>query len=389
MKNAHKRAIDGHFSLSMRKAMEKLYRICAGVALIILSAIGISAAQSQAKIPEISNVSISRPQFNASNGESLTIFFSLNQDSKITIRIYDPDHGLIRYLAHDKECKKGTNKEIWDGRDDHNDIVPDEAYFITIEAQSGKFRTTYDPTMFSGGEEIYLNTAQIDQEAGTVNYFLKKATRVLFRAGIENGPLLITVDDWKPRPKGENTVYWNGIDDTGKIRITSLPNFIMTVGGFELPENSVIAYGDKTTTYIEYRERVKPKETKERGNLKRGGAALSRHYFIDRNRDRSPKVEIRFPSAANEQTLPQLKDRVIVQVDLSQEDKKYFTMNQFEIVFAVDGQYFMEETNGYVPYNWSWDTTQFPDGEHFLTVNVASLNDQIGASSRKVVIKNH
>lgn len=363
--------------------------MCARVALIIFAAIGLSAAQSQAKIPEISNVSISRPQFNPSNGESLTIFFSLNQDSKITIRIYDPDHGLIRYLVHGKDYKKGTNKEIWDGRDERNDIVPDEAYFFTIEAQSGKFRTMYDPTTFSGGEELYLDTANIDQEAGTVNYFLKKATRILFRSGIENGPLLITLEDWKPRPKGENTVYWNGMDDSGRIRIANLPNFKMTLGGVELPENSAIAYGNKTTSYFEYKEKAKPKETKGKGNLKRGGAALSRHYFIDRNRDRSPKVEIKFPSAANEQTLPQLKDRVVIQVDISQEDKKYFTMNQFEIVFAVDGQYFMEETNGYVPYNWVWDTTQFPDGEHFLTINVASLNDQIGTSSRKVIIKNH
>ena len=384
-----KRAIDSHFSLFMRKIMEKPYRMCAGVALIIFAAIGLSAAQSQAKIPEISNVSISRPQFNPSSGESLKIFFALNQDSKIAIKIYDPDFGLVRYLVHSKECPKGANTEVWDGRDDHNNIVHDEAYFFTIEAQSGKFRTTYDPTTFSGGEEIYLDTVNIDQEAGTVNYLLKKATRILFRAGIENGPLLITLEDWKPRPKGENTVYWNGMDDTGRIRITNLPNFKMTVGGFELPENSAIAYGNKTTSYFEYKERTRPKEIRGRGNLKRGGAALSRHYFIDRNRDRSPKVEIRFPSAGSGQTLPQLKGRVIVQVDLSQEDKKYFTMNQFEIVFAVDGQYFMEETNGYIPFNWAWDTAQFPDGEHLLTINVASLNDQIGASSRKIMIKNH
>jgi hypothetical protein len=360
-----------------------------GIAILLLAAFVILEAQGQVNVPEISNVSISRPQFNPSNGENLKIAFSLNEDSKVAIKIYDPDHGLIRYLVYNKECRKGINTEVWDGKDDHNEVVPDEAYFFTIEAHSGKFRTMYDPTASSGGEEIYLDTVRIDQEAGTVNYFLKKATRILFRTGIENGPLLATLEDWKPRPRGENTVYWSGTDETGKIRIAALPSFKMTVGGFELPENSVIAYGNKKTSYFEYKEKTKPKETKERGNLKRGGAALSRHYFLDRNKDRSPKVKIKFPSIADARSLPQLKDRVIVQVDLGQDDKKYFTLNLFEIVFAVDGQYFMEETNGYVPYNWVWDTTQFPDGEHLLTVNVASLNDQIGASSLKVAIKNH
>jgi hypothetical protein len=372
----------------IRKIMKTRCGKYSGIAILLVASV-ILKAQSQVNVPEISNVSISRTQFNPSNGENLMIAFSLNQDSKVTIKIYDSDYGLIRYLVYNKECKKGSNAETWDGRDDCNEVVPDEAYFFTIEAHSGKFRTMYDPTTFSGGEEVCLDTARIDQEAGTVNYILKKATRILFRAGIENGPLLETLEDWKPRPKGENTVYWNGMDDTGRIRITSLPNFKMTVGGFELPENSVIIYGNKTTSYFEYKEKTKPKETKERGNLKREGAALSRHYFLDRNIDRSPKVKIKFPSIASVHSLPQLKDGVIVQVDLSQDDRKYFAQNQFEIVFAVDGQYFMEETNGYVPYNWVWDTTQFPDGEHLLTINVASLNDQIGASSIKVAIKNH
>lgn len=360
-----------------------------GIAILLLAASVILEAQGQVNVPEISNVSISRPQFNPSNGENLKIAFSLNEDSKVAIKIYDPDHGLIRYLVYNKECKKGPNTETWDGKDNHNEVVPDEAYFFTIEAHSGKFRTMYDPTAFSGGEEVYLDTANIDQEAGTVNYFLKKATRILFRAGIENGPLLATLEDWKPRPRGENTVYWSGTDETGKIRIAALPNFKMTVGGFELPENSVIIYGNKKTTYFEYKEKEKPREIKERGNLQRGGAALSRHYFLERNRDKTPKVNIEFPGLANSGNPIVMKDRVIIRVDLSPEDKKYFIMNQFEIVFAIDGQYFMEETNGYVPYNWVWDTAQFPDGEHLLTINVASLNDQIGAYSRKIIIKNN
>lgn len=337
----------------------------------------------------IFDVSISNPVFSPSRGEEVNILCKLTQDAKVTIKIYDPDFGLVRNLIVDKKCEKGIINEVWDGRDDNNTIVPDEAYFFTIEAKNTKQSTAYDPTTFSGGEELFVPLSSFNREAGTLNYVLKKQTRILFRVGIKNGPLLRTLVDWKPQPKGENTVYWNCLDETDKIDIAGQPNFSMMIAGFELPENSIITYGNKTLAYFEYKEKVKTQEKKEKNTHQRENVTLSKHYFMERIMDRSPKVLIKFPHIKEEkEKLIELSERVIIQVDLGEEDKKYFTRNQFEIIFSVDGQYFMEETNGYVPYNWVWDTNQFSDGEHFLTVNVASLKNQIGASSVKVIINN-
>jgi len=347
------------------------------------------AYQNLKDILSILDVSISKPFFSPSRGEEVNILYKLTQDAKVTIKIYDPDFGVIRSLILSKKCKIGINKEVWNGRDDDNAMVPDEAYFFTIEAKNKKQSIAYDPTTFSGGEELFVPVSNFNREAGTLNFVLKKQTRILFRVGIKNGPLLRTLVDWKPQPKGENTVYWNCLDETDKIDIASQPNFSMMIAGFELPENSIITYGNKTMDYFGYKERGKTQEKKEKNTHQRENVTLSKHYFMERIMDRSPKVHIKFPHIKEEkEKLLELSGRVIIQVDLGEEDKKYFTYNQFEIIFSVDGQYFMEETNGYVPYNWVWDTNQFSDGEHFLTVNVASLKNQIGASSVKVIINN-
>ena len=357
------------------------------VAGAFLAVVFCAAGQDGSNVLKISDVSVSPEQFNPSNGEKASITYVLSRDAAVKIRIYDPDAGLVAYVVNDKPRPKGLNKETWDGRDERGVVVPDEAYYFTIDVRSRTFRTRYDPTETSGGEEIDLESANFDKEAGIINYVLKKPARIQARAGIENGPLMMTLEDWVPRPRGGNTIYWNGLDDTGKIDVMAQPNFKMTIGGFELPENSLITYGNARPDYWAYRETNKPSETKTMEPLQRTGQALSRHYFMTRIRDRSPRVLISLPSAGPG-ALPVLRGRLIVQVDIGPQNKKYFTMEQFEIVFAVDGRYFVEETNGYVPYNWSWDTTQFPDGEHILTVNVASLNDQIGASSKMVLIKN-
>lgn len=362
---------------------------CSVVIMFLFLVFHAFAYQNLKDILSIPDVSISKPFFSPSRGEEVNILYKLTQDAKVTIKIYDPDFGVIRNLIVNKKCKKGINKGVWDGRDDDNTMVPDEAYFFTIEAKNKKQSIAYDPTTFSGGEELFVPISNFNREAGTLNFVLKKQTRILFRVGIKNGPLLRTLVDWKPQPKGENTVYWNCLDETDKIDIASQPDFSMMIAGFELPENSIITYGNKTMDYFGYKEKRKTKEKKEKNTHLRENVTLSKHYFMERIMDRSPKVHIKFPHIKEEkEKLLELSGRVIIQVDLGEEDKKYFTYNQFEIIFSVDGQYFMEETNGYVPYNWVWDTNQFSDGEHFLTVNVASLKNQIGASSVKVIINN-
>jgi len=42
---------------------------------------------------------------------------------------------------------------------------------------------------------------------------------------------------------------------------------------------------------------------------------------------------------------------------------------------------------GYLPLNWTWELTQFPPGEHVLTVNISSFRGQVGVASRKILVE--
>lgn len=369
--------------------MKRLFSIIIAILVIPLVFMSVTFPnQNENEGLSIWDVSISKQTFNPTRGEEVEIIFTLTQSAEVTIKIFDPDYGLVRSLITEKKSLRGINSEKWDGNDNEGIAVPNEAYFFTISAKNKEKRVTYDPTLFSGGKEIFVDDASFDQANGFLNYILKKPSRILIRTGIKNGPLMRTIVNWKSQTKGENTVYWNGMDDSGVINITSLPGYSLLITGFEFTDNTVITYGNNRIDYIEYKTNKDSEETKERSLMPRKGITISKHYFKKRLEDRDPGITIKFPFVKEMEEIPELRGRVIVQVDLDEADKRYFTKNQFEVIFSIDGQYFEEETNGYVPYNWVWDTTKFPDGLHYLTVNVASLTDQIGASSLKAEIKN-
>ncbi|MDI6793328.1 MAG: hypothetical protein QME81_10745 [bacterium] len=180
---------------------------------------------------------------------------------------------------------------LWDGKDTEGQLVPDEAYFFTIEAVDKKGSIEiYDPTIFSGGEEHDITEAPIDSVSGTINYRLPKMARVMIRLGISGGSLLKTLVDWKPRLAGEVTEYWNGKDQDNLFDLQNHPRFKMIITYFSLPENSVITYGNKKLTYFEYKtgqkERAKKRDypgmdSKADTRIDTEEKRISPHYNVD------------------------------------------------------------------------------------------------------------
>ena len=338
----------------------------------------------------IQDIRVSKDSFNPSKGEEWGIYYQLNSKAKVNISLYDPDQELVAVLINQKPQGKGKKSVLWDGKDIDGQIVPDEAYFFTIEAvdQKGNMEI-YDPTIFSGGEEDDITQGSIDSENGTINYRLPEMGRVSIRLGISGGPLLRTLVDWKPRLTGEVTEYWNGKDQDNLFDLQSHPRFKMLITYFSLPENSIIAYGNKKLGYFEYKtgQKNRPKKRDYPG-IEIGEREISKHYAMPRLMDRSPRVVMTFPKSVRleEDNLPVLKGKTIVHVELDKESKKYFQEMKFEIVFFLDGEFYAEEETGYSPYNWIWDTSQIKEGTYILTVNLASFKDQVGLLSKKVKI---
>ena len=335
----------------------------------------------------LSNVKVSRSSFNPGLDEEIAISYSLSESATVSAKIFDPDWGLIRSFHSNNST--GNHTFIWDGKDLDNNLVPDEAYFFTITAKDKSGKTEiYDPTTFSGGLERDITIANVDPQNHSIHYKMPEMGRVMIRIGIQNGPLMNTLVDWKPRVKGAITEYWNGKDNANVVDIYNHPDFKMVIAYFTLPENSVITYGNKSLTYKEYKQsNVTQRPLKEKRDT-----TISRpspHYRLSRLIDYSPHLAISFVNvkAKDSNDIPILSEKALVKVDLTEADKRIFQNQQFEICFFLDYKFYAEDEAGYIPFNWVWDLTDVKEGEHLLTVNLSTFKDQIGVFSQKIRVE--
>jgi hypothetical protein len=86
--------------------------------------------------------------------------------------------------------------------------------------------------------------------------------------------------------------------------------------------------------------------------------------------------------------VPLLRGKVPFEVLLDEEVKRYVTEQRYEIVFFVDFRFAGEVDEGYSPYTWIWDSRTTRNGEHIITVNVATLTGQVESASLKVMVNN-
>ncbi len=338
----------------------------------------------------LSDVKVSANYFNPSKGDEVAIYYFLSKPAKITVKVYDPDGGLVRILENSKKYDPGKHSVIWDGRDVEGRIVPDEAYFFTIIAEdaNGK-REVYDPTTFSGGVEHDITSAEINPESGVITYKMPEMGRVMIRIGLKDGPLLNPLVDWKPRVKGMITEYWNGKDKDNLIDLYKNPRLKIIITYFTLPENSVIAYGNNALTYRSYKKTIAQNRPKKPERLRVQAVKLSPHYKLSRTIDYSPNIEMTFINVKRmlKSKVPVLSGKTIVKVDLAKEDRFNFENQQFEICFFLDNEFYAEDETGYTPFNWVWNLSDVTPGEHLLTVNISSFKDQVGVVTKKVYIE--
>ena len=338
----------------------------------------------------LSGVVSSASSFNPQRGEELTIHYSLSRKSEVEVTVYDSDLAAIRTFNSKGLLEPGQHAFIWDGRDLDGKVVPDEAYFFVIKTKDEKGDAQiYDPTVFSGGEGHDITEAHIDPDTKTITYRLPVMGRVLIRLGVQDGPLLRTLVDWEPRVAGEITEYWNGKDQDNTIDLLNHPRFKMLITYFELPENSIITYGNRSINYREYKKSLKSQRpVKERAV--RADVQVSPHYQLPRTVDYSPMLTLNFSNvkAFDRKDIPVLQGKTLVKVEIDESDKSFFVNQQYEITLFLDSEFYVEQEIGYAPFNWVWDLSGVKEGEHVLTVNMSGFKDQIGLLSKKVKVIN-
>jgi hypothetical protein len=341
---------------------------------------------------EISGITVEPKIFDPRKEEAVTISFRLSRPGKASVEIFDPTMHLICEMFGEEIGSSGLHQVVWSGRDLEGRLVPDEAYFFTIEARGYQRNTAvYDPTTLSGGTYLAPRIA-FDAQHGTVSYHLDRDARVRIRAGISGGPLLKTIVNWAPRLAGDREENWDGRDESGHIDVVDQRDYRLIAEAVSLPEHSIFTVGNTEYCFLTYRRDIAPDrpKKKERPLFQDPKSGMGQRFTGPILYGPEPAFSMSLAQCIekNETGLPVVKGKVPVKISLDKGIKRYVTEQRYEIIFFVDFAFSTEIEEGYSPSSLLWDSTKVPNGVHILTANVATFTGQVASASLTVFVKN-
>ncbi len=333
--------------------------------------------------------------------ENVGISFRLSVKARVTVLVHTPDYQVIRRLLDGIDRPAGVNTVFWDGTDDTGTAVPDEAYLFTISAtdENGN-ETVYDPTSYSGGKIVDIRLDSMIPSGGgyELSYSVPVPVRVNIRAGVHKGPLLATILNWTPKDVGKHTVFWDGLDATGTIKVMDQPGSHVFITAFGLPVNAVIVERG-ISGYESYQAGISEKSATglpgiisarkvRSGALKRMNQGVSSYYLIPRAQNVIPKFSVRGKGGKHMAGVRKVSGDLPLIIEVDPESLENFNNARYEIVMFVDNERTDEEEYAQSPYTYILDTTKLSNGEHQICINMAGLAGQVGSYSFKINVQN-
>lgn len=338
----------------------------------------------------ISEVAIDRDVFNPSLGQSVTIRFRISKNARVSLNIFDFDQELIVSLLGGKSLNAGQHAYPWNGRDWNGKIVPDEAYFFTIEANNGAERSSYDPAGLTDSILREIEGISILPDRQELEYALPEKGRVAVKAGIVDGPLLALPVDWEPRTKGTHREHWDGMDQDGLISVLKHPRYQIRGSYFSLPDTSIFSTGNKTITYVRYKQANRDRKAKRAITAAKEPKSILAAPLHDAGVlfSKTLPLDLTFPRSNSEDAEgPVFGHFLPIRVDLPEKWKGLFASKQSEIYFFLDVAYQYEEPGVRLPYETVFDVSKYGSGEHIISVNLISSAGQIAIKSKKIRIR--
>lgn len=324
--------------------------------------------------------------FNPSNGDSMTIPFSMDVAGSVRITLYTGDGDAIRTLETETDSA-GSYEVVWDGKDASGAIVPNEAYIPVFQCVCDGGLVTVDPRTTSGGYPVEIGNVQLAPD-GSISYQVPEAARVLVRVGIKGGALLRSLANWEPRTTGRHRQNWDGVDGAEQSLLNH-PKLALMVRAFALPDHAIQTYGNHHTSYRAYREQqdwALPTADFSDVRLERDGVRIARESQLPISLLRNPQTLFKFDTEEMENGVPVVRGPITFRVDMAQGDKWVMQQSLYEVAFFLDYQFVSEEETGYTPLSWRWAGNAEP-GLHTMTVNISGLWGQVGVGTVKFLVK--
>ncbi len=326
-------------------------------------------------------------------GQQTVFSFTLTQPATVTTTIVGPDGLAILTPIDHQPRPAGTVTILWDGRDTSGTPVPDEAYSLAVELQWDEGTTTTIDPWQNGGGRLPVTVATETSESGIVlSYTLPVAARVTIRAGIHSGgPLLRTIVGGEPQPAGTHRIVWDGLDDTGHIRVTDMEKWGVTITAVGLPSAAVLVTGNggDYLTYRTQRQRDGRRPQTAAGLPTFRGSATPRFAVYGRSQPSRAAQSLGTPRhpLAGPNPIP-VSGIFDLSVVIDETYQAIFDDNRFETVVFIDGKRFDEEENAFSPYTYHLDTRRLTNGIHLVTINQVGIAGEIGSYSLTLDVQN-
>ncbi len=335
---------------------------------------------------KLNNVFLNRKTLNLNESQKLQIHFEPSRPCHAKVKIFNEIGEHVMTLL-DKEIK-GKEDVEWDGRDITGEAVHTGVFYYLIEIDDGSSKIVYNPYPQTQGRVIDQISTNYDIPKGIIEYNLPQAAMVRVRISIKDGgPIMSTLMDWTPKEAGEHILPWDGKDASGSIDLTNHPNRMMHIFAYSLADNSIIVEGENMPKTLRVgKSWAQNKSSEETFNL-----TLPTDSYVHAKRDprhrHAADISITFPEGAIEDGKTYIKGKVPVRVEVAPEDQWFVDNSRYELMFFVDAVAIFEDESAFTPYTFMWDTTAIPDGEHLLTVNLLTYDDQYAVQTKSVQIK--
>ncbi|HET8797047.1 MAG TPA: hypothetical protein VFO89_05155 [Thermoanaerobaculia bacterium] len=345
--------------------------------LFSLLAVSALAAPPPGPPARIRDVRVSPAFFNPSAGQKATIAFHAAVAGTARVTILDCDRYPVRKLP-EIAVRPGPVQVKWDGRDDRGTVVPDEAWNLRIELGGEVYDPSHhhEPVMEDPQPRTY---SRVD---GVLSYRLARPARLHIQAGQarpnsksgrNEGPILRTIVNREPRAAGAVIEKWNGFDESGTIRVSELPHFVVSVLAASLPENAILTRGNRREAFLDYARRTRPPAALV---ATRRAAATHQHAGLSAFEDRSPDLRVAHSWTRS--------GSLRLEIEVEGETRAHFVRQPGTLHVYVDEQRVLAVDAPASPSVLTIPADRLRGGEHRIAVNWGSAYGPVAVGTFRI-----
>jgi hypothetical protein len=236
----------------------------------------------------------------------------------------------------------------WNGVTSFGVPAPNGVYSVSASPQSSPLQLAFDNTVLTG----------VSVKSDTVAFTLTKPSRMVVRAGIEDGLLLDEIVSYRSFAAGVHTFHWQKPAILNKYPPPS-EKLAFAVMAMPLPSQSFVVTGPSSPTYNDFYTAYFPEKIK----------TLQSQPDTQTELPIKPTLLLKFVDDQGKPLDPtRLTGKCVVQLSFDGPTAVLGAVS--EIAFFIDYVFASEAEQGILPFSWVMDTSTLAEGEHVLSANI-------------------